>query len=873
MGRERATAFPKVRKLTLTGWGLLCAALVWASGCPSVMPGDGNGGAGGGGGGADTGTLTGQVTNAATEAALTDASVTLDPEVDGADLGLDTSGRFSASVPTGVYTLTVSRAGFESGTRTVNVDAGAVTTANVALVASAPVLVSASVTGDAAPGGNVTVTASVEILDGTTTVQGYSWAQANSVDVQISNGTSQTATVTLPGVAAYKDQLIEVLAEPPVTQEQLPPTVVIPEGEFPGGLQNRFYVVGLNPFALEETGLVTLTVTVTTSSGTYSQDVAVHAELPWKVTTGVHTVPVGIPVLLHGKTQDAYDWSLATPGGSSAALTDGSTQNPYFTPDVGGTYTVTVTDNTVDPAADVELTIYAGTWQGVITGQDADGRPLAANCTVCHNDTVAPDMFTPWAQTGHAEIFTDNLNTSTHYGESCFACHTVGFDPGTDNEGIDEVSDYQAFLDAGLLNNPGDNWTTVLADFPETARMANIQCENCHGPQNGSSAHMAGEPRISISSDLCGSCHGEPLRHARFQQWQLSGHANYELAIDEGGNGNCARCHSGNGFLKWLPILLDDDPSTDPLDDVEVTWSTDDTHPQTCVACHDPHNIGTTTGEGTNARVRIAGDTPPLIAGFQVFGAGRGAICMTCHNSRRGIRNDANFDDFFGTGEAARAPHGSAQTDVLMGENAFLVEVGIRGSHSLIEDTCVTCHMAATPPPDVLAYEQGGTNHTFFASPDICAECHEELTADGVQTAYEASSSELKALIENAMLDLIAEQIAAGNRIDVGGQATVTSASDIDGLEFGESHGRQAITVTLDDGTTLDPAALSDVLVLDGGGAELGPLYDFADPRLIKAGWNWNLGANDGSRGVHNPPFVFAFLDAGIDALNELAAE
>ncbi len=27
------------------------------------------------------------------------------------------------------------------------------------------------------------------------------------------------------------------------------------------------------------------------------------------------------------------------------------------------------------------------------------------------------------------------------------------------------------------------------------------------------------------------------------------------------------------------------------------------------------------------------------------------AICMTCHNSRRGLRNDATFDDYYGTSD------------------------------------------------------------------------------------------------------------------------------------------------------------------------------------------------------------------------------
>ncbi len=74
--------------------------------------------------------------------------------------------------------------------------------------------------------------------------------------------------------------------------------------------------------------------------------------------------------------------------------------------------------------------------------------------------------------------------------------------------------------------------------------MSNIQCENCHGPQVGG-AHLPrnpeGTPRVSLSSDVCATCHGEPLRHARFQQWQLSPHANYELAIDEGSKAAAAR--------------------------------------------------------------------------------------------------------------------------------------------------------------------------------------------------------------------------------------------------------------------------------------------------------------------------------------------
>jgi len=726
------------------------------------------------------------------------------------------------------------------------------------------VIVSASASGDAVPGGTVTVTADAQVCDAATTITGYSWAQSNSVAVTISSANAATTDVVLPGASAYKDELIHVLMEPPVTQDQLPDTVEIPEGEFPGGLPDRVQVVGINPFALEETGHVALMVTVSTSSGDFTAQVDVHTELPFKTASGIRNVPLGIPVLLHATSgAGTYDWALAAASGSGATLTDATTQSPYFTPDVAGVYTVTVTDG----GATKTLEIYAGPWTGAITGQDADGRPEAAGCTGCHNGGIAPDKFTPWAQTGHAEIFSDNLDTSTHYGESCFACHTVGFDTGVDNGGADDADDYDAFLGAGLLNMPGDNWTTMLADFPHTAQLANIQCENCHGPQ-GSSSHMQKDgSRITLSSDMCGVCHGEPLRHARFQQWQLSGHANYELAVDEGTNGSCAKCHTANGFLAWLPALLDGDPTNDN-DNVDATaWTVDEIHPQTCTTCHDPHAVGSVTGEETDARMRIYGDTPLLAAGFTVTDVGNAALCMTCHNSRRGLKNDTTWD---GT-DIARAPHGAAQTDVLMGQNAYLVTVGTAGAHSMISDSCVQCHMEATPPPDSLAYQLGGTNHTFFASPEICADCHVGIMADAIQGPTDTKLDTLEGLIEAAILNVMSDQIAAGNSLQLtledDSVVTITDAATIDTLQFADVHGRQGVQIVLTDGTDLGGVRLPDVRVIDATDTDLGELYDFASEALAKSGWNWILVSNDGSHGVHNPSFVGNVLDASITAL------
>lgn len=272
----------------------------------------------------------------------------------------------------------------------------------------------------------------------------------------------------------------------------------------------------------------------------------VSVNLPYVVSAGISDVAIGLPVLIRGADQTEYSWSLEVPTGSKSGLDSLTDQNPSFTPDAVGKYVITEQNSGTD------LNVYAGTWVGAISGQDANGRPLAGGCTTCHNGSSAPDLFTPWKESGHAEIFTQNLNTNPTYGEQCFACHTVGFNKSVDNSGFDDASDYGAFLNSGILGKPTpNNWANMLALFPNSARLANDQCESCHGPNQGTTLHPDGviDPeRVSISANVCGTCHGEPLRHGRFQQWQESAHGDFELAINESGSSSCARCHTGQGF-------------------------------------------------------------------------------------------------------------------------------------------------------------------------------------------------------------------------------------------------------------------------------------------------------------------------------------
>ncbi|MCP3905081.1 MAG: hypothetical protein GY715_15765 [Planctomycetes bacterium] len=807
-------------------------------------------------------TLSGVVSNLWDAAPVEGATVTVGATV----LTTDVDGRYSDTFEPGLYTVTVEDSLFESFEGSVVVFPDLSVEYDVELTPIAAVVVTVVFDGDTAPGSTVTATAEIVVLDGSTFLD-VEWHQLFGTPAVITETGMNTAEIDLGAITEYKAQLFENLYQPPIDLDDLPPNVPIPPGDLPSGLQNRFQIVGVNPWALEEGGLVEIEAEVTTSSGAYHGEGEVHSSLPWIPALSINMVGVDTPVLLHAKEQASYNWLFSsTPPGSTAVLTDATTRTPEFTPDLPGEYVVQITD--IGGGGIVQLSVWAGNYRGVIEGANPDGTHVVeASCTACHNDMIAQDKFTPWNQTGHAYIFVQNLSRS-YYGPQCFACHTVGDDGGSNN-GIEDQPDYEAFLASGLIGS-GD-WLGVLSGYPDVARRANIQCENCHGPQDGnpgvfSPAHIQVEPRVTISSDGCATCHGEPLRHARFQQWQLSGHANYELAIDESESGSCSRCHTGNGFLAWLPILTGDVPG-DPTASIPVTWTPDEAHPQTCVVCHDPHAIGTVSGVETDATVRISGYTPPLIAGFQAFGVGRGAICLTCHNSRRGLRNDDTFSEHYQTSEASRGPHGSAQADVMMGENAYLVTTGNRGNHSFLTDSCVACHMVNTPPPDQLAYNGGGTNHTFYAGTDICADCHGEgYSADAIQAGVHETLDVLQELIEDALYDLLDEQIGLGNSIDFNGELMLTSMVGVEDITFTEYHGRQALGITVS-GTEYGPYRVNDIDVLDATPVVIGQLYDFAAPELVKSGWNWGLIHNDESLGIHNPTYAYNVLTAGIEAL------
>ena len=803
------------------------------------------------------GTIEGTVTNALSGDGLAGVEVTLTPGItvstsqatEPVVVTTDENGAYSASVQRGNYTIAFTKDNFNSATGVATVSRRLTVTVNASLEPTAKVIVSAGPDQEGEFDESINLDGTVEIFDGST-IESVAWSQTTGPAASIADPAVEDTTATLPTYEASKGALLAGLEQP-----------------------DRLMVQGINPHSLEGAKTVTFKITVKTSSGTYSDTAVVELPLGLQVATGIQNVPINVPVLLHGTTQASYGWEiLAKPTGSAATLQDNTTQDPYFTPDVAGTYTIEqeVTEATID--------IYAGTYVGGITGQDENGNPIMGACTSCHSSpALYSEVFAAWAESGHAHIFSDNVNTSDHYSESCLSCHTVGYLSGAN--GIDQASDWDAFIDSGLLHDTSPtNWTTILADYPETAKLANIQCENCHGPNNTTQHFAGGAGRFSISSDVCATCHGEPPRHGRFQQWEESGHGNFELAIEEGLSSNCARCHAGQGFLAYIQQsdltenLQGADGNATEEELIALGCGPDQVQPQTCAVCHDPHYVGTVSGDTTDAPMRIQGDTPILASGFRATEVGKGAICIVCHNSRRGLRNDSNPPP----ADSYNAPHDGAQGDVLMGQNAFFVSIPQRSSHANLLNSCVACHMQATPPPAGFSYNQSGTNHTFSASIDICSQCHTGLSGAALQGSTElmlddlriaigtAASAKLNALgtIKVRAYDPETGLYSSDSDTDSNviiptatNNVTVTDAYYLSGQASFAMTLATPIDITWSDGsiTTTDSFSVQMRSLRDADDAFV---YLSATSNMFRACWNYILIGFDASKGVHNPSFV-----------------
>lgn len=512
-----------------------------------------------------------------------------------------------------------------------------------------------------------------------------------------------------------------------------------------------------------------------------------------RVSTGLTNVGVGTKVYLKAEYADSFltsvSWSLtAKPGGSAAEITAAEEADSVatFVPDVKGSYTVEVMDGGTSATVDV----YAGTFMSY--GDNT--------CGFCHG-TVA----NLWKETGHANHLTDALDGLNRSGTSCLPCHTTGWDALADNGGFDDFE--FVYPDTQFIGMSD----SMKAKYPDAMKLANIQCESCHGPaEGGHPAAMA----VSIEPDACAACHDDDHYHVYPSQWEVSNHAKLNRPYTRT---SCGKCHNGKGFIQWVKLGKPD----------ELPEEVDANYNITCATCHDPH-------DATNEyQLRTVEATLPN--GEVITEGGLGKLCMNCHNSRR-ILPDRIIER--NTPGRAPEPHHGPQAEMLTTMNCYTWEMKLPSSPHLqaTENACVDCHMYedgshGEHDPDGNLNTSGMhsfamVNQKGVDNVNACKDCHGNVGATFADKKYYLNG--------NADHD--------GNGIAEGLQHEVEGLLDT----------LHAILPQNEDG---EPEIQDSTTAFD----------------VAAAMYNWYFVEEDRSLGIHNPAFTVALLQLSIAKVRDVA--
>lgn len=318
----------------------------------------------------------------------------------------------------------------------------------------------------------------------------------------------------------------------------------------------------------------------------------------------------------------------------------------------------------VETTTGTRLVFEAGPWDSV--PRDCD-RPE------CH-----PAEQAAWSATRHARALHARLeapSTKGPFGDACLACHTVGWDPGGDNGGFDDVA-----RETGTFVH--DAWPGGATALPrDLERVANVWCLACHGP--GRLPEHGKRPMV-VRAGVCAQCHDRPPEDTRVAEWRESRMAS-PVADPALAAAPCAGCHTAQGAVARLRgrIVPDVPPGL--------------AEPVTCAVCHVAHT--------TEPRLLRATGTAATVSGV-LFEAGRARACLGCHQA------DGRAD---ATAETGRRLPEAPQTEVLFGTGAF----GATGRPwRPTPDLCVDCHMVRCLDCHADAERRRG-GHTFQAMPPL----------------------------------------------------------------------------------------------------------------------------------------------------------
>jgi hypothetical protein len=442
-------------------------------------------------------------------------------------------------------------------------------------------------------------------------------------------------------------------------------------------------------------------------------------------------------------------------------------------------------------------------------------------------------------------MFTEGIDGvfGNEYSVSCIKCHTVGYD--TNASSLGDGGFYSVSINTNLTGLT-TNWMfpTVLAsnnfaNMPAALQnLANIQCENCHGPASEHAGafgdtNVSNWPRIDASYTVgtCEQCHDSPPFEAYGTQWYASSHAVTTTTPSGAGRDQCVQCHTADGFITAVANRASTNTTFPPTNTTYAAIG--------CQTCHEPHGLTIPTNDSHLIRVMASatfGD------GTVITNGGEGNLCMNCHHSRNGdaVTNVANYKlgipTWSGSGNPPSSrdfgPHDNPQGDMIEGINAITYGLAIPSSahRESVTNSCVGCHMQTIASGDPGFLLSGG--HTWEMSYNV---------------------------VTNGVTNTV-DQVAVCNQCH--GGITSFNFPVEDYANVGVILGVQTeVQILLNQLSTLLPNSHG---VVDGTvKTSLSVTTNWTTNQLMAA-YNFQFVSADGSLGVHNAPFATGLLKASI---------
>jgi hypothetical protein len=397
-------------------------------------------------------------------------------------------------------------------------------------------------------------------------------------------------------------------------------------------------------------------------------------------------------------------------------------------------------------------------------------KHLSLECVDCHDPHVSLHPNNPERAQGlvnkcencHLDAVQSYARSALpHYrnGVTCIECHMAKADWSAYASGTYEGDVHSHLMvintdPTALMIKPGGTEANPYLTVEYTCLKSG--CHNPDVPENTKAwaASNAGQvhPPDAGEAASCFTCHsdnpnslGGKLLAAR-QQYNVSAHGTgetFEENRNGGGSQTCEGCHTNEGFvarITGVPAVGDNFTRIG------------------CFTCHEPHTTGT---------LELRVESAVTLANGVIFDKDNANICASCHHSRR---NAATYVTDNVTLSTHWGPHGSPQSDMLLGTNGYEYD-GYEYTSSphanVTGHGCLDCHKAPS------AFGTGG--HTFYmaneeAGFDNTLGCNVTLCHDGAVSDfdYEGRQTEVADLLGNLETMLIDAGLLTW--IDDGGQ-------------------------------------------------------------------------------------------------------